>query len=176
MDFKLALKQLKIYADEFTKIQDPEYEIKNNEAEFMEKLQKIKQYFIYIITKSEIGSDEWHEACDIIGDIEFKNPKLEKWIELILNPDSEKTQSEEIDTTEITGPIESLINEIKNMQTWNTDHVDDIEWELQNYKEKLIENQNAFEPDVFHSYMDDIDATLNKINLFKNTIEKFKII
>ncbi len=66
-------------------------------------------------------SDEWFAAIDIISDITLDNPSLEEWIEQMVKPKQQKTQTQSqnsatIDTATISGPIESLISEVNAMQ------------------------------------------------------------
>ena len=64
----------------------------------------------------------------------------------MIEPKHEKTQTQSqgnmsVDTATISGPIESLVSEVKNMQLWDPDHIGDVEWQLQEYLKKLISNQ-----------------------------------
>ncbi len=175
MSIEQALEELKKYADEFTQVGDATQAISTNKDDFLHKFAKVNQYYKYVVNNSEIMSDEWFMAVDIISDIATNNPSLEEWVEQMTKPAQEKTQiksqdSFPIDTTTISGPIESLVSEVNNMQYWDSDHIEDIEWQLQAYQKRLISNQSSFEPNVYQSLMDDINATLNKIGRFNNML------
>ena len=175
MSIEQALEELKKYADEFTQVGDATQAISTNKDDFLHKFAKVNQYYKYVVNNSEIMSDEWFMAVDIISDIATNNPSLEEWVEQMTKPAQEKTQiksqdSFPIDTTTISGPIESLVSEVNNMQYWDSDQIEDIEWQLQAYQKRLISNQSSFEPNVYQSLMDDINATLNKIGRFNNML------
>ena len=175
MSIEQALEELKKYADEFTQVGDATQAISTNKDDFLHKFAKVNQYYKYVVNNSEIMSDEWFMAVDIISDIATNNPSLEEWVEQMTKPAQEKTQIKSqdsflIDTTTISGPIESLVSEVNNMQYWDSDHIEDIEWQLQAYQKRLISNQSSFEPNVYQSLMDDINATLNKIGRFNNML------
>ena len=113
MSIEQALEELKKYADEFTQVGDATQAISTNKDDFLHKFAKVNQYYKYVVNNSEIRSDEWFMAVDII---------------------------------------------------------EDIEWQLQAYQKRLISNQSSFEPNVYQSLMDDINATLNKIGRFNNML------
>lgn len=168
-----ALEKLKIYAQELTKVGDAKQAIKVNKEEFLDKWAKVNQYYKYIVKNTKGMSDEWFMAVDIITDITSDNPSLEEWIDLIIDPkhQNNKTQSYNdtiIDTGAISRSIESIVTEVKNMQLFDEDQIGDIEWQLQEYQNKLISNQGLFEPNVYQSLMDDINEALNKIDKVNN--------
>lgn len=116
-------------------------------------------------------SDEWLAAIDIISDITLDNPSLKEWIEQMVKPKQQKTQTQSqnsatIDTATISGPIESLISEVNAMQQWNPHHIEGIEAQLQEYQKMLTANQSSFEPNAYRGLMNDINTTLNKISRF----------
>lgn len=175
MPIEQALEELRKYAQEFTRVGDAKQAIATNKDDFLYKLFKINQYYNYIVYNTKNMSDEWFTAIDIISDIVMDNPSLKEWIEQIIEPKHQKTQtqsqnSSNIDIATISGPIESLISEVNNMQHWDPDHIGDIEWQLQEYQKMLISSQSSFEPNVYQSLMKDIDAALNKIGRFYNML------
>ena len=175
MPIEQALEELKKYAQEFTQVGDAKQAIATNKDEFLHKWAKVNQYFKYIVNNTKGMSDEWFTAVDIISDIAIDNPSLEEWIEPIIEPKQQKTQTQSqnsstIDTATISGPIESLISEVNNLQHWDPEHIGDIEWQLQEYQKMLISNQSSFEPNIYQSLMDDINAALNKIVRFNNIL------
>ncbi|UKI57578.1 MAG: hypothetical protein L6V81_09755 [Clostridium sp.] len=91
------------------------------------------------MNNSKDMSDEWFAAIDIVGDIAFDNPSLEKWVEQIIEPSKEKAQVQtgpSIDTATILKDVESLTSEIRNMQSWDPEHIDSIDKQLQEYQKK----------------------------------------
>lgn len=56
------------------------------------------------------------------------------------------------------------------MLCWDSDHIGDIEWQLQEYQKMLISNQSSFELNVYRSLMDDINTALNRIVRFNNSL------
>ena len=174
MSVEQALEELKKYAQDFTKVGDAKQAIQNNKEDFLHKWTKVMQYYNYIMKKTENMSEDWFQAIDILSDIISDNSSLEEWVIMIINPNGkkqEKQQNQEIiDPAEITGPIESLVSEVQHMYNWDPEHIEDIEWELQKYQGLLIANKSLFSPNVYQSLMDDINASLNKINNFKKMI------
>ncbi len=175
MPIKQALEELKKYAQEFAKVGDAKQAIQNNKDDFLRKWTKVMQYYKYIVENTKIMSDEWFMAVDTLSDISIDNPSLEEWIQQIIEPKHEKTQTQSknntsINTASISGPIESLISEVKNMQSWDPNHIGDVEWQLQEYQKMLISNQSSFDSNVYQSLMDDINAALNKISTFNNML------
>ena len=175
MPIEKALEELKKYAKEFASVGDAKRAIQNNKEDFLHKLGKVNQYYKYVINNTKGMSDEWFMAVDILADITIDNPSLEEWVEQMIEPKHEKTQTQSqgnvsVDTATISGPIESLVSEVKNMQHWDPDHIGDVEWQLQEYQKMLISNQSSFEPNVYQSLMDDINAALDKIHKFNNML------
>lgn len=94
---------------------------------------------------------------------------------MIFNPKSEKTQIQsqenmDIDPATISGPIEYLISEVKNMQYWDPEQIGDIEWQLKKYQDLLISHKNLFDPNVYQSLIDDINNLLDKIDRFNSML------
>lgn len=175
MPIEQALEELKKYAQDFTNIGDAKQAIKNNKEDFLHKWAKVMQYYKYVNDHTEGMSDEWLTAIDILCDIAIDNPSLEEWVQQIIESKQEKSQKQlqnnvTMDTDTILGIIESLISEVKNMQNWDPDYIGDIEWQLQKYQKMLISNQSSFEPNVYQSLMDDINAALHKIAKFNSML------
>ena len=175
MPIEQALEELKKYAKEFAVVGDAKQAIQTNKDDFLHKWAKVNQYYKYVINNTKSMSDEWWMATEIISDIAVDNPSLDEWVEQMTISNHKKTQSQSqtkdsIDPATISGPIESLISEVKNMQNWDPEHIEDIEWQLQAYRNKLISNSNLFEPNVSQSLIDDIDASLSKIAQFNSMI------
>lgn len=175
MSIEQALKELKKYAQEFTQVGDAKKAIATNKDDFLHKWSKVNQYYKYIVNNTKGMSDEWFMAVDIISDITIINPSLEEWIEQMLEPKQQKTQEQSqnsftINTATISDSIESLISDINNMQNWDPDHIENIEWQLQEYQKMLISNQNSFGPNLYQSLIDDINIALTKIGKFNNMI------
>ena len=175
MPIDQALEELKKYAKEFASVGDAKQAIQNDKEDFLHKWGKVNQYYKFIINNTKGMSDERFMAVDIISDISIDNPSLEEWVEQMIEPKHEKTQTQSqgnmtVDTATISGPIESLVSEVKNMQHWDPDHIGDVEWELQEYRQKLLENQSLFDSNVYQSLMNDINAALHKIQGFYNII------
>jgi len=175
MSIEEALEQLEWYSLFLEQKGDANEAIKNDKDDFLHVWGKLNQYFSYIIKNADILSDEVEKAVNILLDMSENNPSLKEWVEMITNPKAQKSQTPaqnntDIDTATISGPIESLINEVKNMQMWDSDHVEDLEWELREYQQKLAENQSSFDPNLFNSLMNDINAALHKIQGFYNII------
>ena len=86
MTVEYALEELKNVASEFSMVGDAKQAIINNEKYFLDLFNKIKQYYQYITDNTQNIPDEvvfderWLEACDVIGDIETKNPSLKEWV------------------------------------------------------------------------------------------------
>ena len=176
MPIEQALEELRKYAKEFTNVGDVKQSIQNNKEDFLHKWAKVNQYYKYVINNTKALSDEWFMAVDIISDVVYDNPSLEEWIQQILEPKHDKVQTQSqgnmsIDTATISGPRESLVSEVKNMQSWDPEQIGDIEWQLQEYQRKLLSNQSSFEPNVYNSLMSDINAALNKIGRFNSMLE-----
>ena len=175
MPIEQALEELKKYAQDFTKVGDAKQAIQNNKEDFLHKWTKVMQYYKYVVDNTKGMSDEWFTAVDILSDIAIDNPSLEEWVQQIIEPKHEKSQTQSqnnatMDIATISGPIESLISEVKNMQNWDPNHIGDIEWQLQEYQKMLISNQSSFEPNVYQSLMDDINAALDKIGRFNSIL------
>ena len=176
MPIEQALEELKKYAKEFASVGDAKQAIKNNNEDFLHKWGKVNQYYNYVINNTACMSDEWFKAVGILSDITMDNPSLEEWVNLMINQKHEKTQTQSqgnmsVDTATISGPIESLVSEVKNMQHWDPDHIGDVEWQLQEYQKMLKSNQGSFDPNVYQSLMDDITAALDKIRSFNDLLD-----
>lgn len=173
MPIEQVLEELKKYADEFVNVGDAKKAIETNKDEFMHKWAKVNQYYKYIMNNSKDMSDEWFAAIDIVGDIAFDNPSLEKWVDRIIEPSKEKAQVQtgpSIDTATILKDVESLTSEIRNMQSWDPEHIDSINKQLQEYQKILLSNQTSFEPNVFQNLMSDMSDALDKINRFNSML------
>ena len=171
MPIEQALKELERYAQEFTNIGDAEQAIQTNKDAFLSKWAEVNRYFKYVVNNVEFRSPEWIEALEIVSDIADDNPSLGEWVDMIVVPKEEKTATQShdntsIDTTVISNNIEAIISELNSMQQWNPDHIDDLEWKLQEYQDYLVSNQNAFDQNLYQSLMRDIDVALNKISKF----------
>lgn len=168
MPLEQALEELKKYAQELTKIEE------TNKDEFIHQWAKVNQYYKYIIKNAPSMSDEWFTAIDIISDIASENPNLEKWVEMIVDPKQNKTQAQvqnaNVDPTAISNSIEALTTEIKNMQFWDQNHIEDIKRQLNEYQKTLMANESLFETNVYQSLMNEINESLDKINKFMNMI------
>lgn len=176
MPIDKALEELKKFAQEFTNIGDAEQAIQKNKDDFLRKWFEVNRYYKYIINNAEFRSPEWLEAIDIVGDISIDNPSLEKWVDDIFAPPKKEntiTQPQNntsIDTTAILNGINSIVSEINGMQQWDPDHVDDLEWKLEEYRDYLTANQSSFDQNMYQSLMNDINASLNKISRFNSMI------
>lgn len=175
MTIEKALEELKKYAKEFTEVGDAKQAIKNDKDGFLHKFIKVNQYYKYIIRNVKDVNDEFFAAVNIVGDISFNNPSLDEYVNIIIGVDSKNNQKqsqniESVDTDRIYGIIESLVTEVKNMVYWDPNEIGDIEWQLQKYQKILMENQSSFDPNVYQSLMDDIDAALGKIGKFNDMV------
>lgn len=175
MSIEQALEELKKYARDFANVGDAKQAIQNNKEDFLHKWTKVMQFYKYIIENVKSMSDEWFMAVDILSDVSVDNPSLEEWVQQIIEPKNEKIQTQSknnasTNTETISGPIESLISEVNNMQSWDPDYIGNIEWQLQEYQKMLISNQSSFDSNVYQSLMNDINAALNKINRFNSML------
>lgn len=175
MPIDQALKEFNKYADDFALIGDAEEAIKNNKEEFLHKWTKVNQYYLYIFRNTEPLSDEYFDCIDILSDIAADNPGLEEWVKMIIDRSYDKVnelsqQVKEFDTSSISGPIESLLTEIKNMTHWDSEEIEDIKFLLIYYKNELIANQGSFEQNHYQSLLRDVNATLSKIDRFYEMI------
>ncbi len=171
MSIEQALKELERHAEEFTNIGDAEQAIQSNKDDFLRKWFEVNRYFKYIVNNVEFRSPEWVEALEIVSDIADDNPSLGEWVDMIVVPKKEKTVTQSqnntnIDTTVISNNIESVTSELNSMQQWDSAHIDDLEWKLQEYQDYLVSNQNAFDQNLYQSLMRDIQVSLNKISRF----------
>ncbi len=164
------LEELRKAAKEFAMIGDAREYIKINKDDFIHKWFKVNQYFKYVINNYKDATD-FLEAYDIVSDISIDNPTLEVWVNDWIFPE-EKLQKKQdsIDLAEISGPIESLVLEVSSMQYWDPKRVEDIEWELQEYRNRLMSNKEKFEPSMYQSLLDDINMSLGKIERFNGMV------
>lgn len=176
MPIEQAFEELKKYAQELIKVGDAKQALASNKDEFIHKWGKVNQYYKYIIKNVPLMSDQWFEAIDVLSDVSQANPSLEEWIEEIITPknrsqvQSQQQREDTIDPATISGTIESLIAEINGMQSWDPEHVGDLEWQLRQYQEKLIANQGLFDSNAYQSLMSDIQAALDKIGRFNDMV------
>ena len=175
MPIEQALEELKKYAKEFASVGDAKQAIQNDKEDFLHRWGKVNQYYKYVINNTKSMSDDWWTAMEIITDIVEENPSLDEWAKqmTVSSPKKTQTQSQNkdsIDLAAISGPIESLVSEVQSMQHWDPNHIGDVEWQLQQYRGKLLENKNSFEPNVYQSLMNGINAALDKIGRFNSMI------
>lgn len=174
MPIEQALEELKKRAQDFAAISDVNKTIKENKDEFIHKWKEVYQYYKYIVDNVEFSGEIWSKATKIITDISIDNPDLEEWIDLAVErahskPNPQATRSTDaFDPATISGPIESLITEVNSMQYFDPNNVGDIEWQLREYQQRLMANQNLFDPNVYQSLMDGINASLHKIAVFND--------
>ena len=175
-----VLNKLRKYAKDFELVGDANKYIKTNKEDFISKWAKLNQYYNYVLSNTEELSDEWFEAVEIINDLALANPSLDTWLEMIIDPRNEKIKTSNqvtyMDTSALSGRIENLVNEIERMQHWDQEYVEFVGWQLQECQIKLIQNQSAFETSVYHSLMNDITASLEKIGIFNNMIDSDLIV
>lgn len=175
MKISEALKELKIHTNNLESIEDVNQFIKNNKEEFIVRFAKVNQYYSYIINATEEMSDEWFEAVGIISDAALNNPDLDPWLEMIIDPKSEKSKTstqvnEYIDPYALSNHIDSIVNEIERMHHWDVEYVDYLSYILQDDQLKLLYCRGAFEPNKFDSLMNDINASLEKIGRFNRVV------
>lgn len=170
MDMDQALDELKKYAKELTNIGDANQAAKNDKDRFIHLFAKVYQYYNYIEKNAGKNMNVFMDAVDVMADIPIYNPSLQEWMDLMMGSKKQNTnnksvtnQNEDVDLSHIRGPIESILSEIKNMQGWDQDKMGDLEWELNKYRQMLVANKDLFEPSLYNTYLDEIDAALAKI-------------
>ncbi|UKI27192.1 MAG: hypothetical protein L6V91_00445 [Bacilli bacterium] len=94
MSIEQALEELKKYARDFANVGDAKQAIQNNKEDFLHKWTKVMQFYKYIIENVKSMSDEWFMAVDILSDVSVDNPSLEEWVQQIIEPKNEKTQTQ----------------------------------------------------------------------------------
>lgn len=177
MPVEQALEELKKYAQELIKVGDARQAITSNKDDFFHKWGKVNQYYKYIIKNVPLMSDQWFEAIDILSDISQANPSLEEWIEEMITPKKSRSQAQSpqqgqdtIDPATLSEAIQSLIAQINGMQNWDPEQVSDLEWQLQQYQEKLVASQGLFDPDAYQSLMNGMQGALDKIGRFNDML------
>ena len=180
MSMEEALKKLEYYADILVNVGDAKIALKTNKSDFLGKLNMVGMYYRYIEEHGDLSTLVTMDG--IMEDIVFKNPSLTEWVELILEPtpvDSKKNtnnkENENISLFEITGPLEFLISEVKDMQSFDPEHMENVKYELEKYKNILIANKGKFELNVYDSFISDIDASLEKIDRLNNLVNSDKM-
>jgi len=168
MPIEQALEELKKYAKDFTAIGDAKDAIKINKDEFMHKWIKVFQYYDYVSKNANM--DQFVEAVEIVENIRYNNPSLDSWIDSILNPKQNNKNDTNIDTSALSNKIESYVTEINNMQYWDPNYINEIEWQLQELQKILISNQKAFDTNLYNSLLNDINSSLIKISRFNKMI------
>ena len=174
-----ALEELEKYALDFANIGDAKQAIKNNKDEFLHKWIKVLQYYSYVIARTVSMSDEWFKAVDILSDIIIKNPSLKKWVYRIMDPKYEENQVQSKSTSTVNiasflASVDTLIGEVKNMQSFDANQIEEIEWQLYEYQKMVDVYQKLLGPDLYQRLMSDIKAALIKINQFNDIIESTK--
>lgn len=173
MPLDQALEELKKYAEDFIAVGDANQAIAANKDEFFHKWTKVFQYYNYIVTNSKVGSPKWFDALDVLSDIELANPSLEEWVKRMIGTDKQNTKTQNksnIDTSALTSGITAIVEEINHMRSWDTNYIGELEWKLKDYQKKLIENKDAFSPNVYQSLTNDINMTLGKIDRFNKMV------
>ena len=175
MQIEKALKELKKYTKSLESIGDANVYAKNNKEEFVKRWIIVNQYYTFIINNTDEMSDEWFEAVGIISDAALNNPSLDSWFEMIIDPKNDKTRNnnqnnEYMNITLLTNHIDSIVNEIEGMHHWDPEYVEYLGKLLQDDQIKLMQYRGAFEPNVYDSLMNDINASLEKIGRFNKVL------
>ena len=170
MSLEEALKQLEICAKQLESVGDVKTFIQDNKKEFLHRYAKVSQYYHYIEKNSKVGDSVFTEAINIVDDITKNNPSLKEFIELMISreykkdvvPVQEETITKNNKVTELTNQIETLINELNK---YDLDKLDDMEWALNAKKQELIELKDEFSVDEYERLLTAIDLKLENIRI-----------
>ena len=168
---KENIEELRKYADEFAKVGDASIAIQNDKDGFIHKWGKVMQYYRYICEHTPALSEDFLEAVDILTSIYNSNPSLKEWVNRILQPDKYKEETDSFSPSDITGMIDSYVDEINKMQHWDPDNINDIEWKLNECKKELMAHKSAFSDGSYNSLLNDINGALGKISKFYEMIK-----
>ena len=190
MTIEEALEELRQAADAFAAVGDAnEIFIKGNYAndeeyndalgDFTEKMGNVYELYKYIFERNHsLENEDFMEATEIIMDIAVNNSSLIPHINSIINltyglgkaNTTTQKPTDKIDKEALKNRITSYVKEIMNMQNWEPEYVNNIEYQLKKLQETLVNNRNQFDTNEYDYYMNNIDAALNKIDKFNSMI------
>lgn len=182
MRLEEALEVLKVAAKDLSSIGDVKEYNKFHRQEFFQKIHKVIQYWNYIYKNADPTNDIWMEALTVVDDISYENPSLKEIVEDILLKGGSKSKTEEkteeFDKNNFVRIVMGYIDEIRAefQNSYDTEKLGDIEWQLEQYKVELEKNSSLFSQEEYTNIMNSIYNELNKINsvnsLMENTIMK----
>ncbi len=175
-DPRELLEELRKNAEELAKVGDASIAFKTDQKSFLNKWSKVEACYRFVSKKGDFP--EIAEAIMILDKMKSINPSLKSYTDIIINnpfDEFESTNSENtIDTSMVSKKIEELVSSIQNMHQWDTEEIEEIEYQLNDYRELLMSNQSLFEPTIYQELMSNINAALFKIERFNKMVEETK--
>lgn len=176
MTIEQGLEKLKKTAIELSNIGDVKLYRQKNNKDFLQKWTTLRVLYQNICKHEKKVTPIWIESLNTILEIEDENPSMKEFIESLIIPkdaiknNSSQNTSDDFDESALEGQIESYISQISNMQYYDPDEIEDIEWAITRCQSELAAHKDSFDSHLYTSLMDDISVALNKIAYAKNII------